>query len=291
MRELILHVGVHKTATTTLQALCAHNRKWLAERGIAYPRMRVGLLRRVSINHRAWASRLLSPEMESAVDYFRETVSPRPGERVLLSAEGLSLMPTRKGSSARAACLARCLDGFDVTVLMYLRRQDQWYESMHNERVKTSGETRSLEDYVALGLRRGFADYLKQWHYWRRFGDVRVRVFEPDQLRDGDVVADFFAELGIGDRHGLRSVAVQNARLHPALLEPKRAVNRYLKERLARQLARRAVTQLGRLLPATQRATMAVPLAERILEHHAASNAALAAALGREALFAPPLGR
>ena len=83
MRELWLHVGVHKTATTTLQALCAHNRDWLTNRGVFYPRMRVGLLRRVSINHRAWASLLLSPEMESAVDYFRDVVPPH-GERMTL---------------------------------------------------------------------------------------------------------------------------------------------------------------------------------------------------------------
>ncbi len=289
MAELWLHVGVHKTATTTLQALCAHNRDWLQRRGIVYPRMRVGVLQRVSINHRAWASRLLSPQMESAVGYFRQVVPP--GERILLSAEGLSLVPTRKGSAARAECLARCLDGYDVTVLLYVRRQDEWYESMHNERVKTSGETRSLEQYVALGLARRYADYLWQWRFWQRFGRVRVRVFEPAALREGDVVADFLAELGIRDRAGMRRVALHNARLHPWLLEPKRALNHHLTHRLTRQLAKRAVVQLQRVLPPAAGRGMSAELAARIMQHHAAGNAALARTLGRTALFGTPTGR
>lgn len=38
MNEIILHIGTHKTGTTTLQRFCASASDALAERGILYPR-------------------------------------------------------------------------------------------------------------------------------------------------------------------------------------------------------------------------------------------------------------
>ena len=39
-RRVILHVGLHKTATTSLQATCLANRVALAHQGICYPDFR-----------------------------------------------------------------------------------------------------------------------------------------------------------------------------------------------------------------------------------------------------------
>lgn len=36
--KLLLHIGTHKTATTSIQRFCAHNRKLLKKKGIFYPR-------------------------------------------------------------------------------------------------------------------------------------------------------------------------------------------------------------------------------------------------------------
>lgn len=292
MRPLVLHVGGYKTATTSLQELCARNRGWLRRRGIVYPAMRLGRLPRFSINHRLWAARLLAPsgssELSSALTCFREQLEPQLAidGTSLLSAEGLSDVPWSRHREVRADLLRRCLDGFEVRVLLYVRRQDQWYESMHNQRVKTSGETRSLEAYVAAGLERGMADFSEHVRFWRAtFGEgrVTVRVFERDQLLDGDVVADFLDQIGVHDREGLAVFQSRNPRLHPALVEPKRRLNVHLKTRVQRQVAKRVALQLQRLLPDDARHTMPYEMALRIMHHHAESNAELArAALGRD---------
>ena len=42
MSEIILHVGTHKTGTTTIQDTLFHNRELLRARGVVYPR--IGLI-------------------------------------------------------------------------------------------------------------------------------------------------------------------------------------------------------------------------------------------------------
>ena len=51
MKELILHVGFHKTATGSFQATCAKNRELLDDQGIYYPSF--SLVNKVTNNHSA----------------------------------------------------------------------------------------------------------------------------------------------------------------------------------------------------------------------------------------------
>ncbi|MGI9601134.1 MAG: hypothetical protein ACR2QE_04570, partial [Acidimicrobiales bacterium] len=37
MKRVTLHIGLHKTGTTMLQALCARNRDALSDQGLLYP--------------------------------------------------------------------------------------------------------------------------------------------------------------------------------------------------------------------------------------------------------------
>ena len=54
MGRLIVHIGTHKTATTTIQHHLAANRKVLASRGIWYPSYRLLNWRRKGCFHGRW---------------------------------------------------------------------------------------------------------------------------------------------------------------------------------------------------------------------------------------------
>jgi hypothetical protein len=299
MRQLFLHVGTYKTATTTLQALCAQNRDWLVERGVLYPRLRLERSTGTSVNHRLFAERVLadprSRSFRGLPAYWQAEMVPQleacPSQRVLISAEAFSRLPLSP-DPAREEMLRRCLSGFDVRVIVYLRRQDHWYEAMHNQEVKANAEVRALSDYVAGGIALGRADHAKQLEFWARlFGErnLVVRVFEPEQLHQGNIVQDFMPLIGIRDLTGLRAVPDRNPRLAPGLLEFKRTfVNPRLKNYHQRWTARYVFSVLQRFLPNPQGRSMSHELACAVMRLHAASNELVARRyLGREsgALF------
>ena len=51
-RELLLHVGTHKTGTTAIQAYMSQCRVQLAAQGILYPSLRPGLWKEMEAHHK-----------------------------------------------------------------------------------------------------------------------------------------------------------------------------------------------------------------------------------------------
>lgn len=293
MRRLFLHVGMPKTATTTIQELSARHRGWLLERGVFYPSLRDPRTGAVSINHRFVSERLTAPLRSDAFQglesYWAAEMAPQlrehPRANALISSEGFARLAIQPGAK-RVAALKRCLAGFEVTVVVYLRRQDRWLEAMHNQDVKAARETRSLAEYVTRTLEMRSADYLVQLDFWaRHFGsrNVSVRVFEPAQLHGRDVVADFLHEVGIDDLAGLPRVEPRNERLSPSLVRLKRALNPHLSDASTRRAVRFALSQLQRIVGDPGGQAMPPAMASRIMRDFASSNAEVARRfLGRD---------
>ena len=63
MKELILHVGFHKTATGSFQATCAKNRELLDDQGIYHPSF--SLVNKVINNHSAPIASLFTKDPSS----------------------------------------------------------------------------------------------------------------------------------------------------------------------------------------------------------------------------------
>ena len=63
LKELILHVGFHKTATSSFQATCVKNRELLADQGIYYPSF--SLVNKVINNHSAPIASLFTKDPSS----------------------------------------------------------------------------------------------------------------------------------------------------------------------------------------------------------------------------------
>jgi len=99
--------------------------------------------------------------------------------------------------------LAGLCENYDVRVVMYLRRQDQWIQSVYNEVVADSmrrhvGGVKDLREY-----RQGWLEYekiLAQWQAPFRSCDLVVRPFERSQFVGGDIRADFVEALGLTKR-------------------------------------------------------------------------------------------
>jgi hypothetical protein len=185
--RLTLHIGTHKTATSTLQALMAENRSQLKAEGILYPSTDRPPLR--SRRKHAFLGTLLhkgGPEFDAMLADLRAEVAASGCDRVLMSAEGLS-GPTLRPDPAALAALA---GAFDLTAVCFLRRQDTFAESLWNQRCKTGNEKDDIGAFVNSARMVRHMDYVQQLAPWAEVGNVVAVGFETAK-RDG--VAEVFS--------------------------------------------------------------------------------------------------
>jgi hypothetical protein len=239
MSRLILHIGTHKTATTTLQRHLARNRKTLAERGIWYPDYdligigrhyaHLGIVNAFSGKHEKYS-------VEDARHFFREvSARVRDHEATIISGEPFyrHIVYDKPGRlqdpdvywPLREAYIAQVREAFGevpVEIAVVFRRQVDYAPSLYQEQIKV---TRYTQDFATF--RREFwyhFDYLGQARAWARvFQTLHPMRFE-DLIAGGDPVAPFGKLLAL-DLSGPETVAQQNVSMHPDAVVLKRMLH------------------------------------------------------------------
>lgn len=153
MHKLVLHIGTHKTGTTSIQRFLSANRKMLRKNQIFYPGSDVGgHFKQHYAHHRiahALSGEVSQAQIDEVASYFdavRENT--RTDETVLISAEPLYRHVKRidEGEAGRRfdggagylgdplpyiKALKRAIGDFEVKVVLMLRRQDLFIESLY----------------------------------------------------------------------------------------------------------------------------------------------------------------
>lgn len=211
--RLLLHIGLPKTGTTSIQETLLTNRERLLEQGILYPA--AGLW---GPGHAALASSYINPERRALGVYARaqdhhailrqirrETLEAGC-ERVIISAEALSDLNTAE----IAQFVEDWSPHYAIEVVACLRRQDHLAEALiaqngrvGNRQFFAAGPLdRDLSIYNSQAILRGWADLI---------GADRVTAFEYST--NGDVVADFLEATGLGQLE-YEARPRRNERLH-----------------------------------------------------------------------------
>lgn len=259
--KLLLHVGTHKTATTSIQHFCTLHRSALRQHGYFYPSNPVS----------AYVTNFLASQIAHGRE--RETAAFLARARrdaakagchtVVISAESFYAMTTffvdipgrsrgdywenerRLIDTVRACC-----DGFDVTVCAYLRPQDEFASSLYNQLVKNVvGIDHSYEAFVEA-MRPAF-DYDRHFTAWETtFGAERVRLRNFGTHRDR-ILEDFCATFLGGSCMGeaARSGLFSNTRLSRDVLETKRIFNRTAPDRSLAFVAARCFAAVSEQMP------------------------------------------
>ncbi|HEB53006.1 MAG TPA: hypothetical protein ENI87_07125 [bacterium] len=213
---LYLHIGHPKTASSTIQAAIAQNVDALRAEGflVANAQMQFdeqGPQRGMPVQYVADMIERREAGLAAALQRFHELGERLGGafDKVLVSAESLCIPD--------AEVLAQALrHAFEIHVIYYLRRQDEWLVSAWGQWGCQEGV--ALSDYVERQLAIPQPNFAKVIGRWRGCADnLRVRPLHPSALVHGDVTADFFA--AIGARHRPKPPARNNESLDLALQE------------------------------------------------------------------------
>jgi len=205
-RDLIIHIGSHKTGTTTVQRCFMQNKdRLLEEHGVAYlhaPRAEhmhpyMGLdhtLGMVPHGYRFFG-----------LDEMAELLNASTAPVTFVSSENYSFIFDPAQITAFAKAVAPRFDR--VSILAYVRRQDSHMVSHHQEGAKPrrkseemlwGSEPRALPSYrKGFDLYLDYAARLKKWEDAFGEGSIMARVFERRGLRDGDIVSDVLSVMDL----------------------------------------------------------------------------------------------
>jgi hypothetical protein len=240
--RLFLHIGYPKTGTTGLQRYLSLNAEALKQRGILYPQTgrvtyrdsggvsdaHYGASFALDIGH--YEGNLAFPPVAEMKAQLALEVAGSGCDRVVLSSEYFI-------TAKHLRVIADFLEGYEVTVVVYLRRHDHAFESAYNQALKYARPApwnATIEAFILYqqGIQDVPYDYLETIERWASvFGgrNIVVRPFEKAPY-GRDIYADFLdviglaANAGVGDdtagTHGLKAVAqsMNESVSHPLLV-------------------------------------------------------------------------
>jgi hypothetical protein len=214
---LYLHIGTHKTGTSALQAFLVNRAEALGARGLHY--VQSGLDGGNAHHALPWSIRGLYGGDADVWENVRAELAGLPDTNAVISTEGLWF--------AHAAEAKAQLEGVrDIRIVMYLRRQDKYLQSLYKQAV-TGGRKMDFEEWRSRHSDRG--DYLAVVRQWAdAFGpeSIVLRPYERNGVRV-DTTVDFHDLLGIdiADILAQRKPRVSNPSPRLELLEMFRAFN------------------------------------------------------------------
>lgn len=262
--KLIIHAGIHRTGSSSLQNYFAENRASLLKQGIFYPGE--------SKNHQqlAWAIK----RGEAGSENVLSMISGFEGGSIVLSAEDFCIHKDLSWLSEVASRIS-------TKAYFYLRRQDHWLMSWYNQHIKWPFDKSKSRMNPAEFLDRiddfywiDFSRLIKCWQDVLGAGSVHVAIVEPGQVED--VTDDFVSNLGISGDELTKPAERINNSMPIHLLEVARHLGLY---EMPGPLRIKMLSTLRRAFPAGENmpATVYSPTQRRaILDRFTDSNATLA---------------
>ena len=193
MTTIYLHIGTHKTGTTALQNFLFRNREELLSKGFLYPKSaRPGGSR--GHHNLAWSvkkAKRYDPLAGSWKEIQKEINRLSP-DNVVLSSEEFEIKDFDRVSLVKSH-----LERYRTKIVVYLRRQDDFFQSVYVQNVK-GGISLNIHEFIQKIQYRGdYYELLKPWRDLFGKENIIVRIYEKEKLANGGLYEDFMSSVGI----------------------------------------------------------------------------------------------
>jgi hypothetical protein len=221
-KKIYIHIGWHKTGTTSIQDFLLKNRtKLINQEKIYYPSE--GML--VCAHHTiAWAfqNKKTSPwgaieipngGAEKFIENIRTSADSQECETVIMSSEEFC---TFKRNEIQALHAALEKNNFETKIIGYIRRQDQMIESAYNMEVKWWGSrlTKNFSDYLKIRSQLiKYTPVIEEWASVFGLNNTIIRHFSQEKLDGNDIRIDFGNALKID----LKNLEISTERVNDSL--------------------------------------------------------------------------
>ena len=204
-KKLIIHIGMNKTGTSSIQETLYNSSDYLKENGLAYPK---------NLHHhnitfyslflpdgqysRLWRSRFIHEDNQREKDKYLG-MWQRLFEKTNFACYIVSsefLMNYSEGSLRKCAVFLKKYVQ-DIKVVAYVRHPDAYIISEVQQSAKRGGNDDDLSQRLKTSKNYYNTAFLQKWI--REFGEdnVVVRPFEGKLFKNGDLIDDFFEAAGL----------------------------------------------------------------------------------------------
>ena len=214
MRKLVVHIGCAKGGSSAIQAGLEANCDVLAAQGVCVPSHDLEAASHVNGAQGAFFETFVQDRKAQPIPDLADRLDAQADERdaptIVLSAENLC------NPVGFEKVFAALRDRFDVSIVMYVRRQDDYLQSAWQQWIVKRGESLLAWMIACIGVDGDWLRLLTPWA--ETFGDDRVRVlvFDRQRLAGGDAFSDFCELLGV-DASAFAPPGEVNAGLSPLL--------------------------------------------------------------------------
>lgn len=229
MKKVILHIGRHKSGTSSLQHFLVRNRLLLEQHDYLYPHTGIRSVAHHDIANAFSQKNVL--EKGAPAIFESELIRTFRNELAMTNATNI-IVSSEKFTACNPRYMKELFNGYEVDVVIYLRDQLSYLASAYAQKVHAKPITANIRDHYNTHFSRNM-DYWKFIERWTSaFGDnVKVALFDREVLHEGDIVKDFllrFTSIDSTDQSLQALEKDHNPTLGTRLLIYKLYLNRYL---------------------------------------------------------------
>lgn len=196
MRRCIIHIGTHKTGSTSLQRYLHANRQQLESAGVIYPVTATEIAHHAlfrDIGGRAAGSD--TTDLAALSDRLKKS----DADVAIISSELFSTLDDAQLTAKLAQAVTD--GGFAPEAVLFVRPQHLLFNSMYTQRTKMLAEGRRFAAYATRQLKQSAYDFSSLAGPWRGapYGMFTAIPFTKSVIGKG-IEKAFFDALGLGER-------------------------------------------------------------------------------------------
>ena len=205
---IFLHIGANKTGSSAIQYFFKMNRQVLIKKGVLYPvagcvgNAHYGLSKLLGFVYGTPKPvDLMSKQLVELAEAFRDEVGASSAKSVVISSESFVMEKS-------VEAVQRFFSGYDVKVVVYVRRHDKWWPSAYNQAVRMVADPpwgRNFDSYLRFHKNKAvyqskcnLRHLVERWAMVFGKENMIVRPYETQQNQPG-LVSDFMCAIGRPD--------------------------------------------------------------------------------------------
>jgi len=226
-KKIYIHIGTQKAGSTAIQSFSSINYDHLLSNGVYYPLIGryppfVGKNDKVFINGDFLREKNYRSRLDKLLLEFRNNHC----HTMLLSEEGLSAADPISEYNFE---VYQDIKGFDVKIIVYLRRASEYLASFWQECVRNKILVTDLESFI---LTHEYRESLRKIHELSKIvgkENIIVRVFEKDSWLNNNLIDDFLSVLSVTNGNDFKQLGNDiNTGMSRLKTEKISYLNRYL---------------------------------------------------------------
>ena len=227
MRRVILHVGIHKTGTTSIQGFLDKNWEVLKENNVLYPlagRQETYQKNHVSHHKLAWSvvswysNKYKFNKSDEYWTIMNHEIEKENPELIILSSEFFWRALIEEIKQIKSY-----LERYDVQVLLYFRNPLDYAVSGYKQDIKTGKTTQDFYAYVKERTwQYDFDATITRWQSVFGKNAIKIRIFEKVK---SNLIEDFVKLVGIDKFPLIQNVETRNVSPSDAVIHMIRMLN------------------------------------------------------------------